>query len=321
MSNITSDSGFLLLKFSEDQGLQILYFFLFLGVYLITLLGNLSVIISIAVDHHLHTPMYFFLMNLAIIDIGSISSIVPKSMFNSLMNNNFISYFECAIQVFFLLFFDASEISLLTVMAHDRHVAIYNPLQYEIIMNSRTCIKIAAIVWISGFLYAILHTSNTFSITFCSNKVDQFFCEIPKLLKLSCSDLYLVEVILVVMSATLGVGCFIFIIISYVWIFRAVLQIPSVQGRQKALSTCLPHLIVVSVLICVAFFVYAQPPSNSSSYLDLVFSIIYVIFPPMMNPFIYSIRNKEFQNALCKFLNLRQIFHTFSRFVLKLLGL
>ncbi|XP_026575041.1 olfactory receptor 14J1-like [Pseudonaja textilis] len=299
MSNLTSASGFLLLKFSQVRELQILYFFLFLAVYLITLLGNLFTIISIVVDHHLHTPMYFFLMNLAIIDIGSISSIVPKSMFNSLGNNCFISYFKCAFQVFF--FFDASEFSLLTVMAH---VAIYNPLQYETIMNSRTCIKMVAMVWLSGFLYAILHTSSTFSITFCSNEVDQFFCEIPKLLKLSCSDLYLVEGVLLVVSCNLAFGCFIFIIISYVWIFRAVLQIRSVQGRQKALSTCLSHLIVVSVFICIGFFVYAQPPSNSSSYLDLVFSIIYVIFPPMMNPFIYSIRNKEFQNALFKFLNL-----------------
>ncbi|XP_026543628.1 olfactory receptor 14J1-like [Notechis scutatus] len=311
MSNLTSASGFLLLKFSQVRELQILYFFLFLAVYLITLLGNLFTIISIVVDHHLHTPMYFFLMNLAIIDIGSISSIVPKSMFNSLGNNSFISYFECVVQVFFFFFFDASEFSLLTVMAHDRHVAIYNPLQYETIMNSRTCIKMVAMVWLSGFLYAILHTSSTFSITFCSNEVDQFFCEIPKLLKLSCSDLYLVEGVLLVVSCNLAFGCFIFIIISYVWIFRAILQIRSVQGRQKALSTCLPHLIVVSVFICIGFFVYARPPSNSSSYLDLVFSIIYVIFPPMMNPFIYSIRNKEFQNALCKFLNLGQLFHTF----------
>ncbi|XP_039225903.1 olfactory receptor 14A2-like [Crotalus tigris] len=314
MSNLTSNSGFFLLEFSQVRELQILYFFLFLTVYLITLLGNLFTIISIALDHHLHTPMYFFLMNLAIIDIGSISSIIPKSILNSLMNNSFISYFECAIQVFFFFFFDASEIFLLTVMAHDRHVAIYNPLQYETIMNSGACIKMVAIVWITGFLYATLHTSGTFSITFCSNKIDQFFCEIPKLLKLSCSDLYLVEAVLLVVGSSLGIGCFIFIITSYVWIFKAVLQIPSVLGQKKALSTCLPHLIVVSVLVCLAVLVYARPPSNSSSYLDLVFAMIYVIFPPMMNPFIYSFRNKEFQNALCKFLNLRQLFHIFSKF-------
>ncbi|KAM3821166.1 olfactory receptor 14A2-like [Vipera latastei] len=313
MSNLTSNSGFILLNFSQVRELQILYFFLFLTVYLITLLGNFFTIISIALDHHLHTPMYFFLMNLAIIDIGSISSIIPKSILNSLMNNSFISYFECSVQVFFFFFFDASEIFLLTVMAHDRHIAIYNPLQYETLMNSGVCIKMVAIVWITGFLYATLHTSGTFSITFCSNKVDQFFCEIPKLLKLSCSDLYLVEVVLLIMSSSLGMGCFIFIITSYVWIFKAVLQIPSVDGQQKALSTCLPHLIVVSVLICLAFFVYVRPPSNSSS-LDLVFAMIHVIFPPMMNPFIYSIRNKELQNALCKFLNLRKLFHTFSTF-------
>ncbi|KAM6451721.1 olfactory receptor 14J1-like [Liasis olivaceus] len=305
MPNITSNSEFLLLEFSQVRELQILHFSLFLAIYLITLLGNLFTIISITLDHHLHTPMYFFLMNLAIIDIGSISAIVPKSMLNSLMNNHFISYPECAIQVFFFFFFDASEIFLLTVMAHDRHVAICNPLQYEAIMNSGACIEMVAIVWVAGFLHGILHTSSTFSITFCSNKVDQFFCEIPKLLKLSCSDLYLVEVVLLIVSSSLGMGCFIFIITSYVWIFRAVLQIPSVQGRQKALSTCLPHLIVVSLLICIAFFVYARPPSDSSSDIDLALAMIYVIIPPMMNPFIYSIRNKEFQNALCKFLNLR----------------
>ncbi|KAM6448987.1 olfactory receptor 14A2-like [Liasis olivaceus] len=305
MPNHTSDSGFLLLEFSQVRELQILHFSLSLSVYLITLLGNLFTIISITLDHHLDTPMYFFLMNLAMIDIGSISAIVPKSMLNSLMNSNFISYPECAIQVFFFFFFDASEISLLTVMAHDRHVAICNPLQYEAIMNSGACIEMIAIVWIVGFLYAVLHTSGTFSTTFCSNKIDQFFCEIPKLLKLSCSDLYLVEVVLLIVSSSLGMGCFIFIITSYVWIFRAVLQIPSVEGRQKALSTCLPHLIVVSLLICIVFFVYARPPSDSSSDIDLALTMIYVIIPPMMNPFIYSIKNKEFQNALCKFLNLR----------------
>ncbi|XP_033025482.1 olfactory receptor 14A16-like, partial [Lacerta agilis] len=298
MHNLSSTSGFLLLEFSQIRELQILHFFVFLGLYFIIVIGNLLIIFVIALDHHLHTPMYFFLMNLAISDIGTVSVIQPNSMVNSIMNNSHISYAACITQVFFLFLFACSNFSVLTIMAHDRYVAICNPLQYEVIMNKGACIQMSTIAWITSILYAVLHTAGTFSITFCSNRVDQFFCEVPKLLKLSCSDLYLVEVGLLGFSCISVFGCFVFIILTYVWIMTAVLKMHSEQGRKKALSTCLPHLMVVSVLVSTGFFAYIKPPSNSSSGLDLVFSVIYTILPPMLNPFIYSMRNKEIQAAL-----------------------
>ncbi|XP_061447813.1 olfactory receptor 14A16-like [Rhineura floridana] len=316
MHNVSSTSEFLLLEFSQIRELQILHFFVFLALYLTTLMGNLFIILAIALDHHLHTPMYFFLMNLAISDLGSVSVTVPKSMVNSLMSSRHISYAECVTQVFFFFTFETCDFALLTIMAHDRYIAICNPLQYETIMNKGACIQITTIAWIISCLYSVLHTGSTFSMTFCSSNMDQFFCEVPKLLKLSCSNLYLVELGLLVFSCITVFGCFIYIITTYAWIFTTVLKIPSVQGRHKALSTCLPHLFVVSVFMFTGLFVYARPPGNISSDLDLVFSVIYAVLPPMLNPFIYSMRNKEIQTALRKLLNLRQFSDTPPRFVL-----
>ncbi|XP_033024427.1 olfactory receptor 14A16-like [Lacerta agilis] len=317
MANLTSTSGFLLLEFSPVRELQVLHFFLFLALYLIIILGNLLIIVVIALDHRLHIPMYFFLMNLAISDIGSVSVTLPKSMFNLLMNSTHISYFECVSQIFFFLVFECFDFAILTIMAHDRYVAICNPLQYELIMNKEACIQMTNLAWITSVLYSALHTAGTFSMSFCSNIVDQFFCEIPKLMKLSCSDLYLVEVGIVVFSYIAALGCFIFIIKTYVWIFTTVLKIPSKQGQHKALSTCLPHLLVVSLYLSSGTFVYATPHSNISPDLDLVFSVIYAILPSLLNPFIYSLRSKEIQTALQKLLTLKHLYGTVPRFFLK----
>ncbi|XP_061445251.1 olfactory receptor 14I1-like [Rhineura floridana] len=303
MSNSTSVSTFLLLEFSDVQELQILYFFLFLALYLPTITGNLLIIAAVALDHHLHTPMYFFLTNLAMMDLGIVSVIIPKSMTNSIMNSTTISYSGCVAQVFFYVFFVASDLSLLTVMAYDRYVAICNPLRYETIMHKGACLQMAVIVWISSLLYAIVHTSGTFANTFCSNVVSQFFCEIPKLLKLSCSDFYLFEIGLIVLSCFIALGCFIFIIITYMEIFSAVLRIPSAHGKKKAYSTCIPHLTVFSLLLFTELFAYARPPTDAPSDLDIPFALIYTIIPPMLNPFIYFMRNKEIKTALWKFLD------------------
>ncbi|XP_061447797.1 olfactory receptor 14A16-like [Rhineura floridana] len=303
MSNLTSLSTFLLWEFSERRELQILYFFLFLVMYLITIMGNLLIIVAVALDHHLHTPMYFFLTNLAMMDIGFVSVIIPKFISNSIMNSRSISYSGCVAQVFFYFFFAASDLFLLTVMAHDRYVAICNPLQYETIMHRGVCIQLAVTVWISSLLHSMLHTCGTFANTFCSNTVNQFFCEIPKLLNLSCSDFYLVEVGLLLLSCVIALGCFIFIIITYMQIFSAVLSLPSVHGQKKALSTCLPHLTVVSLFMFSSLIANARPPTNASSGLDIAFAVIYTIIPPMLNPFIYSMRNKDIKIALLKTLS------------------
>ncbi|XP_074994876.1 olfactory receptor 14J1-like [Calonectris borealis] len=186
-------------------------------------------------------------------------------------------------------------------MAYDRYVAICKPLHYGTLLGSRACVHMAAAAWASGFLYALLHTANTLSLPLCNgNAVDQFFCEIPQILKLSCSHSYLREVGLLVVSACLVFGCFVFIVVSYVEIFRAVLRIPSEQGRHKAFSTCLPHLAVVSLFISTAIFANLKPPSISSPSLDLVVAVLYSVVPPAVNPLIYSMRNQELKDALRK---------------------
>ncbi|XP_064357219.1 olfactory receptor 14A16-like [Dromaius novaehollandiae] len=305
MSNSSSVNQFLLLTFADTRELQLLHFSLFLGIYLAALLGNGLIITAAAYNHHLHTPMYFFLFNLSLLDLGTISTTVPKSMANSLWDTRAISYSGCAAQVFLLAFFLSAEYSVLTIMAYDRFVAICKPLHYGTIVDSRACVKMAAAAWASGFLHALLHTANTFSIPLCqSNVLEQFFCEIPQILKLSCSDSYLRELGVLVVSVCLGFGCFVFIVVSYVQIFTAVLRIPSEQGQHKAFSMCLPHLAVVSLFVSTGMVAYLKPPSVTSPALDLVVAVLYSVVPPAVNPLIYSMRNKELKDALKKLIQL-----------------
>uniref|UniRef100_A0A8B9QWT5 Olfactory receptor n=1 Tax=Anas platyrhynchos TaxID=8839 RepID=A0A8B9QWT5_ANAPL len=308
MSNSSFPTEFLLLTLADTRELQLLHFGLFLGIYLAALLGNGLIITAIACDHHLHTPMYFFLLNLSLIDLGSISTIVPKAMANSLWDTTTISYAGCATQVFFFIVFVTAEFYLLTIMAYDRYIAICKPLHYRTILDSRACVNMAAAVWGCTFLYAVLHTANTFSLPLCQgNLLDQFFCELPQILKLSCSDAYLREAVLLAVSAILGFVCFVFLVLSYVPIFRSVLRIPSQQGRHKAFSTCLPHLAVVSLFISTAIFAYLKPPSISSPFLNLLLAVLYSVVPPAVNPLIYSMQNKELKCAVK-----RQIWRMFS---------
>ncbi|XP_068280298.1 olfactory receptor 14J1-like [Nyctibius grandis] len=301
MSNSSSITKFLLLAFADTRELQLLHFWLFLGIYLAALLGNGLIITAVAYDHRLHTPMYFFLLNLSLLDLGSISTTLPKSMANSLWDTRDISYAGCAAQVFFFVFLIAAEYSLLTIMAYDRYVAICKPLHYGTLLGTRACVHMAAAAWGSCFLYALLHTANTFSLSLCQgNAVDQFFCEISQILKLSCSHSYLSEFGLLVVSLCVGFGCFVFIVLSYAQIFRAVLRIPSQQGRHKAFSTCLPHLAMVSLFTSTAMFAYLKPPSMSSPSLDLVVAVLYSVVPPAVNPLIYSMRNQELKDVLWK---------------------
>uniref|UniRef100_A0A8C4WRH0 Olfactory receptor n=1 Tax=Gopherus evgoodei TaxID=1825980 RepID=A0A8C4WRH0_9SAUR len=333
MSNQTTVTEFLLLGFSDIRELQILHFMVFLLLYLISLLGNLLIITAIALDHHLHIPMYFFLMNLSILDLGFISVTIPKSMANSLMNTRSISYSGCVTQIFLVVVFVSAGFAILTVMAYDRYVAICQPLHYEIVMNRRACVQMAASAWISGILYSALHTRNTFAMSFCGgNMVDQFFCEIPQILKLACSDSYHFEVRFLIFSMCLASSCFVSIIVSYVQIFKAVmitlvsfilvsldspcpflltvtsyvciiatiLRIPSTTGRQKAFSTCSSHLIVVTLFYGTLMTVYLLPKSNTLKALNKVFSVFYTVLTPMLNPLIYSLRNKEVKETLRK---------------------
>ncbi|XP_027588597.2 olfactory receptor 14J1-like [Pipra filicauda] len=302
MSNSSSLTQFLLLAFADRRELQLLHFWLFLAISLAALLANGLILSAVAWDHHLHTPMGFFLLNLSLTDLGCICTTVPKAMHNSLWDTTTISYMGCAAQLFFFYFFMAAEFSLLTIMCYDRYVAICKPLHYGTLLGSRACAHMAAAAWATAFLYSLLHTASTFSLPLCQgNALGQFFCELPHILKLSCShSSYLREIGLVVVSVCLGFGCFIFIVFSYVQIFRAVLRIPSQQGRHKVFSTCLPHLTVVSLFTSTGVFSNIKPPSISSPSLDLALSVLYSVVPPALNPLIYSLRNQELKDALRK---------------------
>ncbi|RMB97743.1 hypothetical protein DUI87_25742 [Hirundo rustica rustica] len=299
MSNSSSISHFLLLPLADTRQLQLLHFCLFLGISLAALLANGLIISAVACGHLLHTPMFFFLLNLALTDLGSILTTVPKAMHNSLWDTRNISFEGCAAQLFLFLFFISAEYSLLTVMCYDRYVSICKPLHYGTLLGSRACAHMAAAAWASAFLNALLHTANTFSLPLChGNALGQFFCEIPHILKLSCSHSSLRKLGNIVLGSCLSFGCFVFIVFSYVQILRAVLRIPSEQGRHKAFSTCLPHLAVVSLFVSSAAFAYLKPPSISSPSLDLAVSVLYSVVPPALNPLIYSLRNQELKAAV-----------------------
>ncbi|XP_025750698.2 olfactory receptor 14J1-like, partial [Manacus vitellinus] len=302
MPNSSSMAQFLLLALADRRELQLLHFWLFLAISLAALLANGLILSAVACDHHLHTPMGFFLLNLSLTDLGCICTTVPKAMHNSLWDTTTISYMGCAAQLFFFAFFISAEFFLLTIMCYDRYVAICKPLHYGTLLGSRACAHMAAAAWATGFLNALLHTASTFSLPLCQgNALGQFFCEIPAILKLSCSHSgYLRELGLIGVTASLSFSCFLFIVFSYVQIFRAVLRIPSQQGRHKAFSTCLPHLVVLSLLLSTGVFSDLKPPSISSPSLDLALSVLYLVVPPALNPFIYSLRNQELKDALRK---------------------
>uniref|UniRef100_A0A8V0X8F7 Olfactory receptor n=1 Tax=Gallus gallus TaxID=9031 RepID=A0A8V0X8F7_CHICK len=297
MPNSSSISEFLLLALADTWQLQLLHFWLLLGIYLAALLGNGLISTAVACDHRLHTPMYFFLLNLALLDLGCISTTLPKAMANALWGTRAISYAGCAAQVFFFVFFLSAEYSLLTMMSYDRYVAICKPLHYRTLLGSRACATMAAAAWGIGFFNSLLHTASTFSLPLCQgNAVDQFFCEIPHILKLSCSKSfksYLREVGFLLFSVCLALVFFVFIVV-------AVLRMPSEQGRHKAFSTCVPHLAVLSLFVSTATFAYLKSPSLSSPSLDLVVTVLYTVVPPVMNPIIYSMRNHEIKQALRK---------------------
>ncbi|XP_064135098.1 olfactory receptor 14A16-like [Loxodonta africana] len=300
MNNFTSVTMFFLMGFSDVREIQISHAVLFLLLYLAAVLGNFLVITLTSKDHRLHTPMYFFLQNLSFLDLCLISITVPKSIANSLANHTTISFLGCVSQVFFFFLSATTEVSLLTVMSYDRYVAICHPLRYEVIMSHGACVQMAASSWVSGVLNAILHTASTFSIPVCgSPEVHQFFCDVPQLLSLACSY-NTVELVVIVLSLVLDFGCSVFIDISYIHIFSTVLRIPSREGRSRAFSTCLPHLTVVTLFLFSGFFAYLRPLPKSPSPLDLLVLVFYTTVPPIMNPIIYSLRNKDMKMALKK---------------------
>ncbi|XP_072472555.1 olfactory receptor 14C36-like [Notamacropus eugenii] len=300
MSNFTTSvTEFLLMGFSDTRELQILYSLLFFLIYSACLMGNILIVIVTTFDSRLHTPMYFFLRNLSIVDACFISITVPQAFINSLVNNRTISVTGCAAQIFLMIFMAFVEFTLLTVMARDRYVAICHPLLYPVIMNPNICMQMTLTCLFSGLLYAGFHTGYTFRLSFCqSNVIHQFFCDIPSLLKISCSDTFSNMLFLLGSALVVGIGCFTFITASYISIFSTVLKFPVKEDQRKAFSTCVPHIIVVSLFLFSITYVHLQPSSDSGSLKDIIFSVFYSIIPPFLNPIIYSLRNKQIKEAL-----------------------
>ncbi|XP_057565877.1 olfactory receptor 7D2-like [Hippopotamus amphibius kiboko] len=297
--NHTEILEFILLGFSEDPELKPLLFGLFLSMYLVTILGNLLIILAIISDHCLHTPMYFFLSNLSFVDICFSTTIVPKMLLNMHSENKAISYMDCLTQVYFSMFFPILDTLLLTAMAYDRFVAICHPLHYTVIMNPHLCGLLVFITWIIGFMTSLLHISLMMHLTFCRGlEIPHFFCELTHILKLACSDIFLNWTLIYLMTGVLGVFPLIGILYSYSHIASSVRKISSSGGKQKAFSTCGSHLSVVSLYYGTSLWVYFSSNMTHSSQRNSIASVMYTVVTPMLNPFIYSLRNKDVKGAL-----------------------
>ncbi|XP_029435823.1 olfactory receptor 5B21-like [Rhinatrema bivittatum] len=301
VENLTMVTEFIILGLSDNPQLQVPLFVLFLLIYLITLLGNLVIITVTCADPRLHTPMYFFLSNLALTDICCISTIFPKLLGIHLSGNKTISYAGCIAQLYFFLGSNSIEVFLLTAMAYDRYVAICNPLCYSLVMNQRVCVLLAAASWITGTLPSGTIMSSVIRLSFCdSNKINHIFCDLMPLLKLSCIDTAKTETIVFVAGMLLSVPAFLVTLTSYIYIISAILRIRSAEGKRKAFSTCSSHLTVISIYYLSMFSMYMSPSSTYSQEQGKILSVVYTAVTPMLNPLIYSLRNKEVKNAVRK---------------------
>ncbi|XP_041513249.1 olfactory receptor 145-like [Microtus oregoni] len=297
--NVSSVKEFILLGLTQKPELQIPLFFLFLGIYVVSMVGNLGMIVLIVLNPHLHTPMYYFLFNLSFTDLCYSSVITPK-MLVSFVKLNTISHAECMIQLFFFAFFVIDECYILTAMAYDRYAAICKPLLYQVTMSYQVCHLMTIGVYVMGFVGAMAHIVCMLNLTFCDgNIINHYMCDIPPLLKLSCTSTYINELVVYIVVAVNVTVPSLTIFISYTLILSNILGIHSAEGRSKAFSTCGSHVIAVSFFFGAIVFMYLKPSSVSGDE-DKVSSIFYTIVGPMLNPFIYSIRNKDVHIALRK---------------------
>uniref|UniRef100_A0A8C3WYC6 Olfactory receptor n=1 Tax=Catagonus wagneri TaxID=51154 RepID=A0A8C3WYC6_9CETA len=305
--NQTEVTEFILLGLSDNSDLQIVLFGFFLLIYMTTMVGNLVMILLIKIDPCLHTPMYFFLGSLSFVDASYSSSVTPKMLVNLVAESKAISFNGCAAQFYFFGSFLGTECFLLAMMAYDRYAAIWNPLLYPVLMSGRICFLLVATSFLAGhphqrhlFLNVAIHTGLTFQQSFChSNLINHFFCDTPPLLKLSCSDTRVNEVVIFAFASCNELSCLLTILISYLYILTAIL-ISSTEGRHKAFSTCASHLMVVTIFFGTILFMYLCPSSSYAMDQDKVVSTFYTVLIPMLNPLIYSLRNKEVKASLGK---------------------
>ncbi|XP_008841999.1 olfactory receptor 5B12-like [Nannospalax galili] len=301
MENISEVTEFILVGLTDATELQVPLFIVFTLIYLITMAGNFGMIVLILLDSRLHTPMYFFLSHLSLVDSVYASAVTPKVMEGFLTGDKIISYNACAAQLFFFTAFVAIESFLLASMAFDRHAAVCKPLHYTTTMTSTTCVLMVTCCYMCGILPSSVHVALTFHLSFChSNVINHFFCDIPALMAISCSDTYTNEIILFIF-ATLDVAFTLLVILnSYLLIFIAILRMRSAEAQRKAFSTCTSHLITVSIFFGSLIFMYLQPNSSHSMDTDKISSVFYTMVIPMLNPLVYSLRNKEVKNAFKK---------------------
>ncbi|XP_051829966.1 olfactory receptor 13A1-like [Antechinus flavipes] len=301
LNNQTLVTEFVLQGFSETPQLQIFLFIIFLFLYLTALTGNILIVMAISLDSGLHTPMYFFLANLAILDIGCTSTVLPKLLENLIVGKKSISYDGCMTQLYFLTCFLGTELLLFTAMAYDRYVAICHPLHYSTMMSRMVCMFLVNSVWGIGALSSLLHTGLMLRLTFCGpNEIKHFLCEIPSLLLLSCSSTYLNNIMIVIADVYFGVINFVLTMVSYGFIISNILKIRTTEGKKKAFSTCSSHLMVVSMYYTTIIYTYIFPGSGSSMDNGKVVALLYTTVGPTLNPLIYTLRNKDFKTALKK---------------------
>uniref|UniRef100_A0A0D9R130 Olfactory receptor n=1 Tax=Chlorocebus sabaeus TaxID=60711 RepID=A0A0D9R130_CHLSB len=298
MENKTEVTQFILLGLTNDSEQQVPLFIMFLFIYIITLVGNLGIIVVVFWDSCLHNPMYFFLSNLSLVDFCYSSAVIPIVMAGFLTEDKVISYNACAAQMYIFVAFATVENYLLASMAYDRYAAVCKPLHYTTTMTTSVCARLTIGSYLCGFLNASIHIGDTFSLSFCkSNEVHHFFCDIPAVMVLSCSDRHVSELVLVyVVSFNIFLALLV-ILISYISIFITILKIHSASGYQKALSTCASHFIAVTIFYGTIIFMYLQPSSSHSMDTDKMASVFYTMVIPMLNPLVYSLRNKEVKSA------------------------
>ncbi|XP_003514031.1 olfactory receptor 507 isoform X1 [Cricetulus griseus] len=306
--NYTAVTEFILLGLTDDPVLRVVLFTIILCIYLVTVSSNLSTILLIRVSSQLHHPMYFFLSHLASADIGYSSSVTPNMLVNFLVDKSTITYLGCVIQLGSGAFFGTVECFVLAVMAYDRFMAICSPLLYSMKMSTQLCVQLLIVTYVSGFLNASSFTLSFFSFFFCGpNKINHFFCDFTPLVELSCSDDSISIVLATISVGTVIVVTVVVIVVSYTYILITILKMHSVEGRQKAFSTCTSHLIAVTLFYGTVTFIYVMPKSSYSTDQNKVLSVFYMVVIPMLNPIIYSLRNNEIKDALRRQLH-RKIF-------------
>ncbi|XP_074083912.1 olfactory receptor 8I2-like [Macrotis lagotis] len=301
--NLTTMNSFTLSGFANNSELQVALFLIFLFIYLFTLLGNLGLVILIQIDSQLHTPMYFFLSNLAFIDISYSSTITPKALEDLQLEQKDISFVGCFVQMYFFVGLVCSECFLLGSMAYDRYVAICNPLLYSVVMSPKVCIWLGVMPYVVGFNNSLITVCVISNLAFCTSTIDHFFCDTTALLALSCHDSFNTEMVIFLLAGFTLLSSLIIIIISYVAIISAILKIRSTEGQLKAFSTCASHLVGVTIFYGSLIFTYLQPDNTSFLTEAQIASVFYTIVIPMLNPLIYSLRNKDVKNALMRVLH------------------